>query len=306
MPLSPNSSEAAFPGASAQGSVGGGVGCQGPAHRRAGLAPPGWPIGWRARAASSSLHLASSPWFRVAHASVCVRAAAAGLGRAPQPRVRLLERCQSWGAAVRGPPASPPRRSLNSPALGLLVHSYLPVCSKGYTALHAQGLLSSALGGEMLFLDFNSEVDSLKDLLEAGASVNAPPDPCQQSPVHLAAGGGCACLLLWQLQMGADLNQQDVFGEAPLHKAAKVGSLECLSLLVASDAQIDLCNKNGQTAEDLAWSYGFPECAKFLTTIKCMQTKTPSEQSDRDHCVPMLRLKRSFGSAENTNGKRKC
>lgn len=52
------------------------------------------------------------------------------------------------------------------------------------------------------------QVDSLKHLLEAGASVNAPPDPCEQSPVHLAAGGGLACLLLWQLQTGADLNQQ--------------------------------------------------------------------------------------------------
>nr|XP_019591722.1 PREDICTED: ankyrin repeat domain-containing protein 37 isoform X3 [Rhinolophus sinicus] len=92
----------------------------------------------------------------------------------------------------------------------------------------------------MLLLDCNSEVDSLKHLLETGDSVNAPPNPFEQSPVHLAAGGGCACLLLWQLQTGADLNQQDVFGEAPLHKAAKVGSLECLSLLVASDAQIEI------------------------------------------------------------------
>lgn len=32
---------------------------------------------------------------------------------------------------------------------------------------------------------------------------------------------------------------KDVFGEAPLHKAARVGSMECLSLLVASDAQIE-------------------------------------------------------------------
>ncbi|KAB1257644.1 Ankyrin repeat domain-containing protein 37 [Camelus dromedarius] len=158
----------------------------------------------------------------------------------------------------------------------------------------------------MLLLDCNPEVDSLKHLLETGASVNAPPDPCEQSPVHLAAGGGLACFLLWQLQAGADLNQQDVFGEAPLHKAAKVGSMECLSLLVASDAQIDLCNKNGQTAEDLAWSCGFPECAKFLTTIKGMQTIKSSEQSNKDHCVPVLRQKRSFGSEENTNGKRKC
>ncbi|XP_047711125.1 ankyrin repeat domain-containing protein 37 isoform X2 [Prionailurus viverrinus] len=164
----------------------------------------------------------------------------------------------------------------------------------------------------MLLLDCNPEVDSLKHLLEAGASVNAPPDPCEQSPVHLAAGGGLACFLLWQLQTGADLNQQDVFGEAPLHKAAKVGSLECLSLLVASDAQIDfclkfsLCNKNGQTAEDLAWSCGFLECAKFLTTVKCMQSVKSSEPSDRGHCVPGLGQKRSFGSAENTTGKRKC
>uniref|UniRef100_A0A2K6SXC4 Ankyrin repeat domain-containing protein 37 n=1 Tax=Saimiri boliviensis boliviensis TaxID=39432 RepID=A0A2K6SXC4_SAIBB len=152
----------------------------------------------------------------------------------------------------------------------------------------------------MLLLDCNPEVDGLKHLLEKGASVNTPPDPCKQSPVHLAAGGGLACFLLWQLQTG------DVLGEAPLHKAAKVGSLECLSLLVASDAQIDLCNKNGQTAEDLAWSCGFPECAKFLTTIKCTQTRKSSEHSDRDDCVPVLRQKRGFGSVENIGGKRKC
>ncbi|XP_045408344.1 ankyrin repeat domain-containing protein 37 isoform X1 [Lemur catta] len=158
----------------------------------------------------------------------------------------------------------------------------------------------------MLLLECNAEVDSLKHLLETGTSVNAPPDSWEQSPVHLAAGGGLAYFLLWQLQTGADLNQQDVLGEAPLHKAAKVGSLECLSLLVASDVQIDLCNKDGQTAEDLAWSCGFPECAKFLTTIKYMQTIKSSEQSNRDHCVPVLRQKRSFGSAENTSGKRKC
>ncbi|XP_006834502.1 PREDICTED: ankyrin repeat domain-containing protein 37 [Chrysochloris asiatica] len=158
----------------------------------------------------------------------------------------------------------------------------------------------------MLLLDCNLQIDSLQHLLETGTSVNAPPDPCQQSPVHLAAGGGLACLLLWQLQTGADLNQQDVFGEAPLHKAAKVGSLECLSLLVARDAQIDLCNKNGQTAEDLAWASGFLECANFLTSIKCMQAIKSSKSSNRGDCFPVLRQKRTFGSTESTNGKRKC
>lgn len=45
-------------------------------------------------------------------------------------------------------------------------------------------------------------------LLEAGSGVNAPADAFGQSPAHLAAGGGEACFLLWQLQTGADLNQQ--------------------------------------------------------------------------------------------------
>uniref|UniRef100_A0A8C6GEK9 Ankyrin repeat domain-containing protein 37 n=2 Tax=Mus spicilegus TaxID=10103 RepID=A0A8C6GEK9_MUSSI len=159
----------------------------------------------------------------------------------------------------------------------------------------------------MLLLSCNLEEDDLKSLLETGASVNAPPDPQEQSPAHLAAGGGLACFLLWQLQTGADLNQQDVLGETPLHKAAKVGSLDCLSLLVASDVQIGVCNKNGQTAEDLAWSCGFPECARFLTMIKCMQTaRSSGEQQERDPRAPVLRQKRSFRTVESGVMKRKC
>ncbi|XP_021074783.1 ankyrin repeat domain-containing protein 37 isoform X2 [Mus pahari] len=158
----------------------------------------------------------------------------------------------------------------------------------------------------MLLLSCNLEEDGLKSLLETGASVNAPPDPHEQSPAHLAAGGGLACFLLWQLQTGADLNQQDVLGETPLHKAAKVGSLDCLSLLVASDVQIGVCNKNGQTAEDLAWSCGFPECARFLTMIKCMQTAKPSgEQLECDAHAPVLRQKRGFRTMESRVMKRK-
>ncbi|XP_009698703.1 PREDICTED: ankyrin repeat domain-containing protein 37, partial [Cariama cristata] len=113
---------------------------------------------------------------------------------------------------------------------------------------------------------------SFTNLFEAGTGVNAPADAFGQSPAHLAACGGEAFFLLWQLQTGANLNQQDCLGEAPIHKAAKVGSLECLALLVAGDAKIDLCNKSGQTAADLALAYGFLECAKFLTTIQHTQT----------------------------------
>uniref|UniRef100_A0A8P0SCR6 Ankyrin repeat domain-containing protein 37 n=1 Tax=Canis lupus familiaris TaxID=9615 RepID=A0A8P0SCR6_CANLF len=261
----------------------GGRGCASrPANQRAALRRPPPPASPAGRAAT--------------RAGVCVRAAPAGRagqgGRAGRGR--------GGAGAARGP------GNLNSPAPGG------PRTRTSRPAATAPPLCTGpgppvlCVRRKMQLLDCNPEVDGVQHLLEAGASVNAPPDPCEQAPVHLAAGGGLACFLLWQLQSGADLNQQDVFGEAPLHKAAKVGSLECLSLLVASDAQIDLCNKNGQTAEDLAWACGFLECAKFLTTIKCMQTIKSSDRSDRDHCVPVLRQKRSFGSAENTTGKRKC
>ncbi|NWZ41692.1 ANR37 protein, partial [Brachypodius atriceps] len=80
---------------------------------------------------------------------------------------------------------------------------------------------------------------SFNNLFETGTGVNAPADASGQSPAHLAACGGEAFFLLWQLQTGANLNQQDCLGEAPIHKAAKAGSLECLALLVAGDAKIE-------------------------------------------------------------------
>lgn len=82
----------------------------------------------------------------VARASVCVRAAVAGRGKAGQLRVRLLGRGRGWGAAARGRPTGP--GNLNSPALGLAVLAYLPVRSASPAALLSQGLRSSALGGE--------------------------------------------------------------------------------------------------------------------------------------------------------------
>ncbi|MBN3301741.1 ANR37 protein, partial [Amia calva] len=109
------------------------------------------------------------------------------------------------------------------------------------------------------------------NLAQAGAAVNCSGDSSGQCPAHLAACGGQAFCLLWLLQTGADANQQDSYGEAPIHKAAKAGSLECVSVLVARDARLELCNNDGLTAEDLAYSYGFHECARFLSTVKTNQ-----------------------------------
>lgn len=43
--------------------------------------------------------------------------------------------------------------------------------------------------------------------------MNAPADAFGQSPAHLAACGGEAFFLLWQLQTGVNLNQQVKIGK---------------------------------------------------------------------------------------------
>ncbi|XP_056415861.1 ankyrin repeat domain-containing protein 37 [Hyla sarda] len=115
------------------------------------------------------------------------------------------------------------------------------------------------------------ELYSLSTLMECGGAVNSPGDDLGQTPAHLAAHGGQAFFLLWQLQTGVDINQQDLFGETLIHKAARCGSLECLSVLVARDARLDVCNKEGFTAEALALSGGFEECARYLEAVKHTQ-----------------------------------
>lgn len=133
----------------------------------------------------------------------------------------------------------------------------------------------------MLLLNSDAQFDCLSNLVEAGTAVNSSGDPFGQSPVHLAACGDQAFCLLWLLKTGADANEQDCYGEAPIHKAAKAGSLECISLLIASDARLGLCNNDGQTAEDLAWSYGFHDCARFLTAVKMTQSLKSSGPPER-------------------------
>ncbi|XP_056369663.1 ankyrin repeat domain-containing protein 10 isoform X3 [Oenanthe melanoleuca] len=61
---------------------------------------------------------------------------------------------------------------------------------------------------------------------------------------------------------------KDYVGETPIHKAARSGSMDSISALVAHGAQIDLRNASGLTAADLAHTQGFQECAQFLLNLQ--------------------------------------
>ncbi|KAG9479856.1 hypothetical protein GDO78_011731 [Eleutherodactylus coqui] len=142
--------------------------------------------------------------------------------------------------------------------------------------------------------------------MECGEAVNSPGDALGQTPAHLAAHGGQAFFLLWQLQTGVDVNQQDLFGETLIHKAARCGSLECLSVLVAHEARLDVCNKDGLTAEALAFASGFVECAKYLATVKHTQDTFYKTCPSMQHCKePTAGTKRRQCDRSAAYGKRR-
>ncbi|XP_016097302.1 ankyrin repeat domain-containing protein 37 [Sinocyclocheilus grahami] len=90
-----------------------------------------------------------------------------------------------------------------------------------------------------MFLLETESLDCTSNLFESGFAVNGGLSGRGQSPAHLAACGGQAFCLLWLLQTAADANQQDASGETPMHKAARAGSLECISVLMASEAHFE-------------------------------------------------------------------
>ncbi|XP_044153686.1 ankyrin repeat domain-containing protein 37 [Bufo gargarizans] len=149
------------------------------------------------------------------------------------------------------------------------------------------------------------EFYSLSELMEPGGAVNYAGDALGQTPAHMAAHWGQAFFLLWQLRTGVDINQQDFFGETLIHKAARSGSLECLSVLVAHDARLDVCNKEGLTAEALALSGGFEECAKFLAAVKHTQDTFSGVQSSMQDLKETTGIKRGQCSRPPAYGKRR-
>ncbi|XP_073434728.1 ankyrin repeat domain-containing protein 37 [Dendrobates tinctorius] len=162
-------------------------------------------------------------------------------------------------------------------------------------------------GWKMLYQRDDEEFPCLSQLMECGGAVNSPGDALGQTPAHLAAHGGQAFILLWQLQTGVDINQQDIFGETLIHKAARCGSLECLSVLVAHDARLDLCNKEGLTAEAVALSRGFEKCARYLATVKQTQDLfSRALSSMQDLKETTAGIKRGQCNVSAAYGKRRC
>ncbi|TEA39339.1 hypothetical protein DBR06_SOUSAS2110096 [Sousa chinensis] len=83
--------------------------------------------------------------------------------------------------------------------------------------------------------------------------------------MHFAASRGHAKVLSWLLLHGGEISA-DLWGGTPLHDAAENGELECCQILVVNGAELDVRDRDGYTAADLADYNGHSHCTRYLRT----------------------------------------
>lgn len=113
----------------------------------------------------------------------------------------------------------------------------------GYTALHRAS--------------YNGHLETVQHLLTIGADVHSTTND-GWTPLHSAARWNKAAIVSLLVQNGAHINALTNGNQTPLHLASCNGvakeTIECL--LLEEDCDLSVCNDKGETAQELALSYG--------------------------------------------------
>ncbi|XP_055964132.1 2-5A-dependent ribonuclease [Sorex fumeus] len=108
------------------------------------------------------------------------------------------------------------------------------------------------------------DVEQVKRLLEAGASVNAQEAEGGWAPLHAAVQNCHEELVHLLLAHGADPLQCKRNGATPFILAGIMGHVGLLDLFLSRGAQVDECDHNGFTALAEAATYGHVDAVRFL------------------------------------------
>ncbi|XP_068698664.1 leucine-rich repeat serine/threonine-protein kinase 1-like [Montipora capricornis] len=128
--------------------------------------------------------------------------------------------------------------------------------------------------------------DLLRSLLQAGVHGEAnSPDARGLTPLHTAAlhnSAGClAELLEWHGDVNLQSSDEDNCSTA-LHHAARNGHLRCLKVLIDGGAKVDMKNKDGKTAVQIALEKGEYESAKYLKTVEAIRRLAREEEVSQE------------------------
>lgn len=98
---------------------------------------------------------------------------------------------------------------------------------------------------------------------ETHVNVNAKISCDEYTPLHLAASVGRVDMALTLILRGADVNAKDVFGDTPLHRAAKKGDELITKVLLDNDANVFAKNNDGKIPSEMNH-----ECVTAIKLLK--------------------------------------
>lgn len=114
--------------------------------------------------------------------------------------------------------------------------------------------------------------DEIKELINNKVNVNTPDEENKFTALHYAARNGKTNIVRLLCNSGADVNTKitstDLYGWTPLMLAAYNNQLDNVKILFFEKADVNLKNKKGQTALDLAISNKATETVEFLKNPK--------------------------------------
>jgi len=100
---------------------------------------------------------------------------------------------------------------------------------------------------------FFGNYETAQYLINAGARLNSPSqNRMRATPLHSAAAGGQAKLVMMLLEHGADPNALQAGGLTPLHTAAQKGDVESIRALLFHGADADIKSSDSKSALDYA------------------------------------------------------
>jgi dienelactone hydrolase len=142
-----------------------------------------------------------------------------------------------------------------------LIKLQIPVCGKD--ALDVAGMSPIHYAARF------GCVQPIKLLVEAQAEVNASGGAMQETALHCAARSGRNKASATLLQLGAEVDNQDLARQTPLHHASLKGHLGVCKILLAGKAQLEEIDTAGQTPLHIAAWHSRNELVRYYITLRC-------------------------------------
>ena len=184
------------------------------------------------------------------------------------------------GDLARSPPPQVLARALHGPNTPGATHTHTPLSCAHDARPSARNVPPATFtqGGQLREVGYAGLADRIAACLDAGADPNdrCEATPSGVTPLHAAAQGGHAAVIMLLLDAGAKIEAADQAGCTPLHDAAFCGRPAAISALLAGGAAPHAVDVTGRTPLHLAALSG------GAAAVSALLAAAPETQGHRD------------------------